>query len=126
MHLLDKSRSKQIWTPTLQKINGRIYLDANSPEIEAKANLGANPPEIEAMDEADLISFIQNERDPMATKIRWDPTFKTGVVFHLFKFIKPYGRVGFTAIGASSDHAHILYDDTVKLLKQISKKRTKC
>ena len=81
---------------------------------------------LKGMDDADLISFIQNERDPMARKIRWDPTRRTGVVFHLFKFIKPYGRVGFTAIGASSDHAHILYDDTVKLLKQISKKRTKC
>jgi hypothetical protein len=78
------------------------------------------------MDDADLISFIKNEKDPDATKIRWDPASKTGVVFHLFKFIKPYGRIGFTAIGASSDDAHILYDETIKLLKQISKKRTKC
>ena len=81
---------------------------------------------LKGMDDADLIALIQNPDDPLATKIRWDPVCKTGVVFHLFKFIKPYGRIGFTAIGSTSDYAHILYDETIKLLKQISKKRTKC
>ena len=81
---------------------------------------------LKGMDDADLIALIQNPDDPLATRIRWDPVRKTGVVFHLFKFIKPYGRIGFTAIGSTSDYAHILYDETIKLLKQISKKRTKC
>lgn len=82
--------------------------------------------DLEGMDEAELIAALQSDDDPLAAKVKWDPISKTGVVFHLFRFIAPYGRIGYTAIGSSSDHAHILYDDAVLLLKQIAKKRTKC
>mmetsp|Transcript_29754 Transcript_29754/g.64430 ORF Transcript_29754/g.64430 Transcript_29754/m.64430 type:complete len:752 (-) Transcript_29754:41-2296(-) len=80
---------------------------------------------LKGMDEADLIASLQNDEDPHAIKVKWDPESKTGVVFHLFRFLFPYGRVGFAAIGSNSDHAQILYDDAVSLLKQIVKKRTK-
>ena len=81
---------------------------------------------LKGMDEADLIEALRNDDNPRAAKVKWDPESKTGVVFHLFRFICPYGRIGYTAIGSSSDHAHLLYNDTIVLLKHIAMKRTKC
>jgi PGM1 C-terminal domain len=57
--------------------------------------------------------------------IHYNSNTQKGVVFHLFQLLKTYGRIGYTAVGASREEAHSLFDATRKFLKEVGRDRMK-
>ena len=71
------------------------------------------------MAEHELIERLRTE------DIHYNSNTQKGVVFHLFHLLRTYGRIGYTAVGASREEAHSLFDATRKFLKALGRDRAK-
>lgn len=69
-----------------------------------------------------FVNSIEDKTNPLARKICWDKRKRVGVVFHLFKFLESYGRIGFTAIGRDRQEADELFKQTVEFLDDLGKR----
>jgi hypothetical protein len=58
-----------------------------------------------------------------AYDIHYKSYTQKGVVFHLFRFLETYGRIRYTAVGASREEAHSLFDATREFLKELGRDR---
>ncbi|KAL7535968.1 hypothetical protein ACHAXR_006837 [Thalassiosira sp. AJA248-18] len=86
---------------------------------EVRCYIATDCEPIKPCSESHLINVIECKSDALARKIRWNKEERIGVVFHLFKFASK-GRIGFTAIGRSSDESQDLFNATKEFLLHIS------
>jgi len=68
-----------------------------------------------------LHTYLSN-LDPDIQKLHWNDKKKVGVIFHMLPFLE-IGKVGFTAIGSTSDQANSLFDGVTNMMKSIAEKR---
>jgi hypothetical protein len=76
-------------------------------------------PNLKGLNESQVIDAIECRTNALANKIRWSKGLGIGVVFHLFRFIEKYGRIGFTSIGRNREEAQTLYDTTLQFLENV-------
>lgn len=79
-------------------------------------------PKLIGCSQNDLVDAIECKTNPLASKIHWNKRQRIGVVFHLFKLMECQGRIGFTAIGRTSEESEKLFNETVEFLDDFGSK----
>lgn len=76
-------------------------------------------PRLKGLEAKTFLERFAASVDPRVCQLKWDDNLRVGVIFHLLTFIQ-VGKVGFTAIGKSTEHAEELFNNTVQLVADIA------
>lgn len=93
--------------------------DGNNPRYYVATD-GFKDPLLTNLSAKDLICAIESEDNPTARLIHWDKNSLVGTVFHLFRALKPEGRIGFTCIGATEEQAESMFKSTIRFLLDLA------
>ena len=74
---------------------------------------------LKGLTSSEFLQEYQTSSDPEIVKLRWNDNQKVGVVFHLLPFLE-IGKIGFTAIGETSEQANCLFQGVAKMMSKIA------
>lgn len=79
--------------------------------------------DLKGLKDTELIKAVENQDDPEALEINWNPVTMVGSVFHVFYRLETKGTIGFTSIGRTDEEAQEIYNKTAAFIIKLKSRR---